>query len=297
MSRFSRNPLAAIAALGAASLMAASLPAQQLRTLAARRSLSPASGADTLHVNLAYAVGKLTFGAANDALLYDLRMSYDADERRVKYGYDSATHTLTVGDDSGFANVFSLRRGHDRPDRNRLHPSLALGVAAGVPLDLSLDFSAADAVLDMSRLELSRLSVEAAASDSRLTFGTPNEGHISSLELHATAAGFDVGKLGNAHADTVRARATLGHIELDLSGDWTGRAALDLRAVMGVITVRVPRDVGVRVEASTTLGKVEMPGFTARDGAYYSENWANASRTVTIGGRVVMARIEVVHSE
>lgn len=297
MSRLSRFSLGAAVAAGVTVLMAGALPAQQWRTLEARRALTPATRADTLHVHLAYAVGKLTFGAADEALLYDLRMSYDADERRVKYHYDSTAHTLTVGDDSGFTNAFSFRHGHDGRDEDARHPSLALGVAAGVPLDLALDFSAVDAALDMSRLELSRLSIETSASDSRITFGTPNHGRISSLELHATAAGFDVGRLGNAHADTVRARATMGHIELDLGGEWTGRTALDLRAVMGVITVRVPRDVGVRVQASTTLGSLETPGFTARDGAYYSDNWASASRTVTIGGRIVMARIEVVRSE
>lgn len=289
--------LAAASTVLLASLAATTLPAQQWRTLQARRAITPASRADTLRVHVAYGVGKLTLGAANDALLYDLHMRYDAAERRVKYHYDSGAHTLTVGDDSGFTNAFTLRHGHDRPDDNGPHPTLALAVAAGVPLELSLDFSAADAVLDMSKLVLSRLSVEAAASDGRVTFGTPNASRIPTLELHATAAGFNVVKLGNAHADTVRAGTTMGHMELDLSGDWTGRTTLQLRAVMGVITVRVPSDVGVRVEASSTLGKVETPGFTARDGAYYSDNWENAARTVTIGGRAVMASIQVVRSE
>lgn len=298
MTRPYRQTLVVAAMIIATSLAASAIPAQQWRTLEARRGLTPSSRTDTLRVHLAYGVGKLTFGAANDnALLYDLRMRYDADERRVKYRYDSASHTLTVGDDSGFTNAFTLRHGHDRPDENEPHPTLGLGVAAGVPLDLSLDFSAADAVLDMSRLALSRLSVEAAASDSRVTFGTPNPSRIPTLELHATLAGVNVAQLGNAHADTVRARTTIGRMSLDLGGDWTGRTTLELRAVMGVITVRVPSDVGVRIEASTTLGKIEAPGFTARNGAYYSDNWAKASRTVTIGGRAVMARIEVVRSE
>ena len=297
MSRPVPRALAIAAELVALALATTALPAQQWRTLEARRSVSPGSRADTLRVHLAYGVGELTFGAADEGMLYDLSVRYDANERRVKYDYDLTARLLTVGDDSGFTNAFFAHRGHDRPDQKGPRPKLALKVAAGIPLELSLDLSAAEAVLDMSRLEISRLELEAAASDGRVTFGTPNRVHIPNLELHATAANVDVGQLGNAHADTVHANATMGHIDLDLGGDWTGRTALDLRAVMGVITVRVPSDVGVRVDASATLGKVETPGFTARDGSYYSANWANASRTVTIAGRAVLARVEVVRSE
>jgi hypothetical protein len=297
MSRVSLRFLVLSAAIGVLPLAGTALTAQQWRTLEARRSVAEPGGRDTLHVRVAYAVGNLALSAANSGVLYGLTVRYDADERRVKYSYDPSARLLTVGGDSGFAKTFAFRRDHDGSDEKGPSPSLALEVARGIPLDLSLRFSAADATLDLSGLDVSRLSVEAAASGGRLTFGTPNSSRIANAELRATGAGLEVGQLGNARVDTVRANATLGHIELDLGGDWTGRTALDLDAVLGVITVRVPRDVGVRVDASTTLGSVEAPGFTARDGVYYSDNWANAKRSVTIGGRAVLGRLEVRRSE
>jgi hypothetical protein len=297
MSRASLRSIALTAAIGALPFAGVSLPAQQWRTLEASRSPTTPDSGDTLHVRVAYGVGKLSLGAAKEGLLYDLTARYDADERRVKYSYDPATRMLTVGDDSGFAKTFALRSDHDDSERKGPSPSLALKLASGIPLDLSLRFSAADAALDLSGLEVSRLSVEAAASGALLTFGTPNSTRIPNAELRATAAGLEVAKLGNARVDTVRASATLGHIELDLGGNWTGRTALDLDAVLGVITIRVPGDVGVKLDASTTLGTVETPGFTARDGALYSDNWASAKRSVTIGGRAVLGRLEVRRSE
>jgi len=297
MSRPSLRLLAFAGAIGVLPLSAAALPAQQWRTLEASRSLASTGGHDTLRVRLAYVVGNLALGAADDGLLYDLTVRYDADERRVKYAYDPSARLLTVGDDSGFAKTFAIRHDEDDSGRNGPSPSLALRVARGVPLDLSLRFSAADAALDLSGLDVRRLSVEATASGGRLAFGTPNSTRIPNAELRATAAGLEVAQLGNARVDTLRANATLGHIELDLGGNWTGRTALDLDAVLGVITVRVPGDVGVKVDASTTLGTVETPGFTARDGAWYSDNWANAKRSVTIGGRAVLGRLEVRRSE
>lgn len=297
MSRVPLRLLAIAGAIGVLPLAGAALPAQQWRTLEASRSLATTGGHDTLHVKLAYVVGNLALGAAREGMLYDLTVRYDADERRVKYAYDPSARLLTVGDDSGFAKTFAIRHDQDDSDRKGPSPSLALRVAPGVPLDLALRFSAADAALDLSGLDVRRLSVEATASGGRLSFGTPNSTRIPNVELRATAAGLEVAQLGNARVDTLRANATLGHIELDLGGDWTGRTALDLDAVLGVITVRVPGDVGVKVDASTTLGTVEAPGFTARDGAWYSDNWANAKRSVTIGGRAVLGRLEVRRSE
>lgn len=297
MSQVSLRTIALTVAIGALPFSGVSLPAQQWRTLEASRSLATPAGRDTLHVRLAYVAGKLALGATKEGLLYDLTVRYDADERRVSYSYDPSSRLLTVGGDSGFAKTFAIRHEQDDSGGKGPGPSLALKVAPGVPLDLSLRFSAADAALDLSGLDVSRLSVEAAASGGRLTFGAPNASRIPNAELRATAAGLEVANFGNARVDTVRANATLGHIELDLGGDWTGRTALDLDAVLGVITVRVPGDVGVKVDASTTLGTVETPGFTARDGAWYSDNWASAKRSVTIGGRAVLGRLEVRRSE
>ncbi len=263
---------------------------QRWRTLEASRALPAAATSDTFRVRVAYSVGTLTLGDATPGTLYDILVHYDAGERRMSYSYDPTARLLTVGGDSGFARSFAIS--HDG-DRNGPTPTLALRLARAVPLDLALRFSAADAALELGGLEVSGLSVDAAASGGKLSFDAPNPSRIRSAELRATLAGLDVSGLGNAHADTVRARATLGHVELDLGGDWTGSTALDLDAVLGVITVRVPSDVGVKVDASATLGSVETPGFTARDGALYSDNWAGAARSVTIAGRAVLARLEV----
>lgn len=289
MSRASLRHLV-LAAAGVALLPTATVRAQEWRTLQASRSLAEFGARDTLRVRVGYAVGKLSIGEAANGLLYDLDVRYDANERRVHYSFDPAARLLTVGGDSGFARAFAFDHdgGHEGPS-----PSLALKLAPGIPLDLALRFSAADAVLDLGGLDVSRLSVDAAASGGKLTFGAPNSSHIRDGELRATAAELEVNRLGNARMDTVRAKATLGHIDLNLDGEWTGNTALDLDAVLGVITVRVPADVGVKIDASTTLGSIDSPGFTARDGALYSDNWSTAKRRVTVAGRAVFARLEV----
>jgi len=286
-----------LGAAGVATLAVSALPtsaaaqeSQRWRTLEASRSTPASSAGDTLRVRVAYSVGRLTLGDAKPGTLYDILVRYDANERLVSYSYDPAARILTVGGDSGFARRFAIS--HDTDDKGP-HPSLALRLAPSVPLDLALRLSAADATLALGGLDVRGLSVDATASGGRVTFDKPNPSRIPSAELRATFAGIAVSGLGNARADTVRAKATLGRVELDLGGDWTGSTTLDLDAVLGVVTVRVPSDVGVKVDASTTLGSVDTPGFTARDGALYSDNWSAAKRSVTIAGRAVLARLEV----
>jgi hypothetical protein len=60
-----------------------------------------------------------------------------------------------------------------------------------------------------------------------------------------------------------------GRGSVDLSGDW----AHDLQGTIDVgaagLTVRLPRDVGVRVEANTGVGTINAPGLT-KDGNVYT---------------------------
>lgn len=279
----------------AAAVLAAAAPlqAQSWRTLVATRQRQPV---DTLHVRVQYGAGRMTLGAAPRTLLYDVRLRYDADQFRPAHAYDPASHTLTVGADSETVQMFSLDPRHVHfATREIKHGSdFTLGLARDVPLDLTLGVGAADARIDLTDLTVRRLRMETVAGDSRVTFGTENRSRIPELFLRTSAASITVSQLGNAHADTVRAAVTAGSVDLDLSGPWTGTTTLDLRAVLGGITLRVPNDVGVKARVSKVLGGFDVAGLTEHDGAYYSANWNRATRRVVIDADVVLAGVDVV---
>lgn len=270
------------------------LAAQSWRTLTARKQRS---GTDSLRVRVKYGAGTLTLGAAPAGLLYDVRMRYDADRFRPARRWDGATRTLVVGADSATSRMFSLdphgMHLSGRPDSEGAS-TLTLGLAAGVPLDLALELGAAEARVDLSGLTVARLRAETAATDSKLTFGSPNPAAIPELDISSAAAGLTVRQLGNARAARVRVTTTVGGADLDLSGAWTGETTLDLHLVLGGATVRVPRDVGVQVHLSKVLGDFTPTGLTQRDGVWYSANWATATRKLIIDADVVLGGVRMV---
>lgn len=282
-------------AAATALLAAAPLPAQSWRTLTAQRQLQPV---DTLRVHVQYGAGKLALGAAPASLLYDLRLRYDADQFRPARAYDSTTHTLTVGADSATVRrvaVSSRGVGFGRGPENA--GDLTLGVARTVPVALMLQLGAADAQIDLSDLRVSRLRMDVVATDTRLTFGTPNPVPLSELDITTAATDLTVRGLGRAHAERVRVTTRAGETDLDLSGEWSGDLTLFLHALLGGITLRVPRDVGVQARVSKLVADFTAPGLTERDGTFYSANWDQAKRRLVIDGDATLAGITVVWVE
>ena len=274
-------------------IMSSPLAAQQeWRTVTAQRQRQPV---DTLRVRMLYGAGKLQLGAAPDSLLYDLRERFDPLRTRETHRYDAATHTLTVGSDSAVTRMFSLRKRawHGSGDESGQGSDLTVGLATGVPLDLDLELGATESTIDLSKLSVSRLELNVAASATSVTFGTVNPVEMRELDLRTAAAGVDVRQLGNARAQVVHVSTGVGSVTLDLSGAWTGRMTLDVHPVLGQVTIRVPADVGVESHLTKLIGNVDQAGFTQKDGVAYSPNFATATRRLVVNGAATFASVAI----
>lgn len=290
----------ALALAGAAALLAAAwvpAAAQSWRTVTAARERGDA---DSLRVQVALGAGTVRLAAAAQPVLYDVNLRFDAAHVRPRQHYDAATHTLIVRSDSVRADPlsFSLRNHsvwHADAGDDRGGTTLGLGLAPGVPLDLDLSLGACETTLDLSHLSVQRLQLRTGASESTITFGTPNPIAMSSLDIVIGAADLTVHSLGNAHAAAVSVKTGVGGADLDLGGQWTGTMQLAVRAAVGGVTVRVPGDVGIQAHADTKLANLDAAGLTLRDGAYYSANWAAAARRVTLDIHAVLANVTITH--
>ncbi|MDQ3696496.1 MAG: cell wall-active antibiotics response protein [Gemmatimonadota bacterium] len=275
----------ALVIAAAAAFVAAPAGAQSWRTVTAARQ---ARATDSMRVDIDYGLGRLTLGLAPAGLLYDLRMRYDEQRAEPVRAFDEASSKLTVGVrqlERGSA-IWSGRRGHGG--------ELALTMAAGVLLDLSLDIGATASRIDLAGLSVRSLRVRAGASETRLAFGAPNPVPLRDLSIEVAAAELDVRQLGNANAERVSVRCAVGDVELDLSGAWARDMHLELDLVLGSVTLRVPRDIGVRVRLNKVLASFDHPALVRRGDDYVSANFDAAPRKLTIEASTVLGSLDVL---
>jgi uncharacterized protein DUF2154 len=274
------------------SLLAFGDPGADARSWRSLTASRPRNAADSLRVVLRYDAGTLTVGAAAAPLLYQASARFDASEQRISRSYNPVSNTLRIGLDSS-----AMRTSHRSSAARSNEARLDLGLAAGIPLDLDLDLGATRARIDLSALWVSALRVSSGATEADLTFGSTNPKPMRDLFVDAGVGSVTIHQLGNAHAQRATIASTVGSVDLDLGGDWTGEMPLTMRVALATATLRVPRDVGVAMRLSKRIANIDSDGFTEREGVMYSTGYEQAKRHVTIDGSATLASIDVVWKE
>ncbi|MEP7085738.1 MAG: toast rack family protein [Gemmatimonadota bacterium] len=257
------------------------------RSLAASR---PRGTVDSLHVVLRYDAGTLTVGAAAAPLLYDAKAKFDANQQRISRSYNAVSHTLRVGLDSSTMRTGARHSTRKRSDGGRLD----LALAAGIPVDLDLDLGTTRAMLDLSALWVDAVRVSAGATEAELTFGSANPKPMRDLFVDAGVGSITIHSLGNARAQRATIASTVGAVDLDMAGEWTGDMPITLRIALGSATLRVPRDVGVSLHLARRIASIDSEGFTERDGVSYSTGYEQARRHVIVDGSATLANVDIV---
>jgi hypothetical protein len=272
------------------SLLTFGGPADDARSWRSLTASRPRDAVDSLHVVLRYDAGTVTLGAATAPLLYQASARFDANEQRISRSYNPVSSTLRIGLDSSAMRTSAKRSTHASNNEARLD----LGLAAGIPLDLDLDLGATRARLDLSALWVSALRVSSGATEADLTFGSANPKPMRDLFVDAGVGSVTIHQLGNARAQRATVASTVGSLDLDLAGDWTGEMPLTMRVALASATLRVPRDVGIAMRLSKRIANIDSDGFTEREGVMYSTGYEQTKRHVTIDGSATLASIDVV---
>jgi hypothetical protein len=257
---------------------------QAWRTVSAARQRQ---GGDSLRLRVNLSGGSLRLTPAEQTQLYDYSMRYDAARYRVERRFDSASHTLALRLEGGRRTIQALAK--DDEERARL----SLAVARETPLDVALHLGAVEADLDFGGLAVDQLNVESAASEASLRFATPNPRRMRALRFDVGAAAIEATGVGNANVDHVDVDCGAGALTLDFSGAWPSDIDARLRVRLGAVTLRVPRDVGIRARVDLTLGNFDGQEFRERDGAHYSENWESARRRLTIDASMLLGTLDI----
>lgn len=265
----------------------AGLGAQQWRTVDVSRQLRDSSVHD---VRIRYGAGSLAVGPTDDPVLFAMHMRYDEESVTPIHEYDPEERSLTLG-----MSDASIRLA--RSSRGDSHGELRVALSPRVPMTLDLDVGAAAAILDLGGLALREVKLETGASDSKVRFATPNPTRMRMFRISAGAASLDVSGLANANVDEVRVSGGVGSVVLDFGGPIMRDVDLETEMALGTVTVRVPRDAGVRVQLSRFIAGFDHFGLEKRGDAWYSDNWDRAAHRVTISAKTVFGSVSVVRGD
>lgn len=258
----------------------------------------------SMRMSVEYAVGHLDVRPAEAGLLYEAQMRYDAERfepvRRFSREDGTATVDLELGTGDG---ELDLDLDWSRPDLGLGQLNLEgfdgepgrmeLRLSRDVPTDLELAVGAAETELDLGGVALTRFRMATGASETRISFDEPNPVTMDELRVKAGASDFRMEGLGNARFETMRFEGGIGDLTLDFSGAWSADARATVKMGLGSLRLRLPSDLGVRLEKATVLTSFSAVGFEKVDGTYRTENWESAEHRLELEVDAAFGTIEV----
>jgi hypothetical protein len=109
---------------------------------------------------------------------------------------------------------------------------------------------------------------------------------LDTLLLHSLDFAGGAGRveidLSDSTVQDLAVKMGAGNVALDLSGRWQQDLNAEIQGGIGSTSLRLPSDVGVRVEAHKGLGKINAAGFNKNDDIYTNQAYGQSEVTLDI---------------
>jgi hypothetical protein len=243
--------------------------------MASMNQSQPVGAEKSLSADIRFDIGSLEVSGDKGAQLYSMDLEYD------KASYEPSV-SYTPGTEGRF--TFALESNHRIGIRSeRQQNRLRLGLTGEIPVKLNINTGVGDARLALSGLKISELELESGVGGCRISSYEPNAIACDRVRIKNGVGSMDAVGLANLNLRELDFEGGVGGANLDFTGEWKQDAEIRVQVGVGGATLRMPRDVGVRVEAEKHfLSGLHLEGFTQRDGFYYSENYDSAKRRVSV---------------
>lgn len=206
--------------------------------LQTRSQMIELGNASSVNVEIKMGAGELDVsGGASDLL--EASFVYNVAELEPQATYsDGRLEISDKGVETGLRSLFDLDEFRNEWD---------LKFAEDVPMDLTIDLGAGRSDLALGSLALTGLDIRGGAGEVDLDLsGSQSLGRFD----------FDLGA---------------GGVTIDLSGEWQHNLDARIAGGLGELSVRLPADVGVRIDVDAGLGHINASGLT-RDGDMYTND-------------------------
>ncbi len=236
-------------------------------------------GEKSLESNIRFDIGSLEIAGEPTAVsLYSFYLEYD----KAGYTPDIQYNSALGGTEGRFS--FSLQSTHRLGiRRERQTNRLRLAFTNSIPLNLKVTTGVGDARLSLSGMRISRIDFESGVGGAKMSSYEPNPIPCEYVKLKNGVGAIDAIGLGNLNFRELEFEGGVGGANLDFTGKWKQNADIRIQVGVGGVNVRMPREIGVRVEAQKHfLSGLQLEGFIKRDSYYYSENYEKAAIRVSV---------------
>ena len=237
-------------------------------------------------IKVQYRAGRVDVRGTSDPLLYNMHLRYDERRNVPLHRHDAEQRSTTLGLESVTNRGRSVGGSSEAAE-------LRLTLPRSAPLDLDLEFGGTQSVMDLGDLSLQSLRLECGATDAMLLFSRANRVRMRDMDVNVGAADFAARQLGNANADNIRIRGGVGSVDLDFSGSWTRDLTVVTRLMLGKLTLRIPPDVGVKLDLQRIAAGFEHSGLVKRDDGWYSPNYETAQYKLHVKAETFFGQVEV----
>jgi hypothetical protein len=239
----------------------------------------PLEKEQSLESTVRFDVGSLEItGQETRAPLYSMDLEYD---RRgyapdIQYGASLGGAEGRLSFNLHGTHRMGMRRGSNE---NRLR----LALTDSIPLSLRVATGVGDARLSLSGMKLARIDFESGVGSAKVSAYEPNPIQCEYVRLKNGVGAIEAVGLGNLNFRELDFEGGVGGANLDFTGEWRHDADVRVQVGVGGVTVRMPREIGVRVEAEKHfLSSLQLEGFSRRNASYYSDNYDRAAIRVSI---------------
>jgi hypothetical protein len=237
----------------------------------------PLGNEKSLSADIRFDIGSLEIAGEKDTTLYSVDLEYDKSSYQPELHYQPP-----VGADEGSFS-FRLESNHKIGLRAEHHNRLRLNLTKSIPLKLNINTGVGDARLSLSGLEIARLDLESGVGGSKLSSYEPNSVPCEFIRIKNGVGSIDAVGLGNLNFRELEFEGGVGGANLDFTGSWKRDADIRVQVGVGGVNLRMPREIGVRVEAEKHfLSGLHLDNFNKRDSYYYSEGYDRAKIRVSV---------------
>jgi hypothetical protein len=253
-------------------------PTLEVVELQEKKESIPLDGAEPVAVEILFGAGELEIASGDPDQLFSGRFLYNVAEWEPEITYSDGKLIIQQGDG---AESWSW------PGEDAARNEWELALSPGVPLEMDIKTGAGQGDLDLTDLQIEKLDIDLGAGDFSVQFNAPNQAEMSRFTLDVGAANLEITGVGNASPEEMIVQGGAGKISLDLTGDWANSADIEVSSGVGQLDLRLPDDVGVRVEVTGGLSNVETSGLSRSGDAYvndaYDEAEIELNITITTG--------------